>query len=131
MSIPTSNNIGDLIKYDMPEFKDWLMGKFIEWEKTQPRRQSYSAFARYLNVKQSSLSQWMAGSYDPEDENIEKIAEKLGEETYDALGLPRPDRQLEKLVNIYDGVPEENHEVLISLVEEIAKKLGFGTKRKR
>lgn len=131
MSIPTSNNIGDLIEYDMPEFKDWLMGKFIEWEKTQPRRQSYSAFARYLNVKQSSLSQWMAGSYDPEDENIEKIAEKLGEETYDALGLPRPDRQLEKLVNIYDGVPEENHEVLISLVEEIAKKLGFGTKRKR
>jgi transcriptional regulator with XRE-family HTH domain len=75
----------------MSKIKDWLLAQFIEWEKMQPRRQTYSAFARYLDVKQSTLSQWMAGNYDPQDEKIiAKLAAKLGEEVYDVLGLPHP-----------------------------------------
>jgi transcriptional regulator with XRE-family HTH domain len=114
----------------MIEFKDWLMEKLIEWGKTQDRRhQSDSAFARYLKVPQSSLSQWLAGSYLPEEENIKKIEEKYGDEVYDALGRPRPDHLFEKLEKLYDETPDENHEELINRVEDIAKGLGLGTKR--
>lgn len=73
------------------EFKDWLMDKFVSWERTQTRRQSFSAFARYLDVKQASLSQWMNGSYTPTGENLIKVANKLGSEVYRVVGLPAPD----------------------------------------
>jgi hypothetical protein len=43
-----------LIKLEYMEFKDWLVDKFLELEKTQPKRQPYVAFARYLGVKQSA-----------------------------------------------------------------------------
>jgi len=72
-------------------FKDWLMDKFVEWERTQKRRQSFSAFARYLDVKQASLSQWLNGSYTPTGENLVKVADKLGTEVYRVVGLPAPD----------------------------------------
>lgn len=67
------------------------MGKFIAWEKTQTRRQSYSAFARYLGVKQASLSQWMNGNYTPTGDNLVKVAAVLGPEVYKVLGLVSPD----------------------------------------
>jgi transcriptional regulator with XRE-family HTH domain len=70
----------------MSAYSDWLMQRFIEWERTKPRRQSYTAFARYLGVNQSSLSQWLAGTYPPSGENVEKIASKLGEEIYLLVG---------------------------------------------
>jgi transcriptional regulator with XRE-family HTH domain len=116
----------------MPEFKDWFMGKRNNWEKGQPHGQhSDSAFARYLTVKQSSLSQWLAGSYLPDDENMEKIAGKLGDDAYDAAGRPRPDRKREKLLQMYDNTSTEKHDELIRLVEEIYKNLLLGNDRKR
>ena len=71
-------------------FKDWLMNQLIEWEKTKPRKQSDTAFARYLGVKQSSLSQWLAGNYDPDEENAHKISLRLGDEVYKVLGVDPP-----------------------------------------
>lgn len=73
------------------DFKDWLMEKFFEWEKTQKRRQSYSAFARYLNVKTATLTQWRLGGYTPTGVNLVKVADKLGTEVYRVVGLPVPD----------------------------------------
>ncbi len=45
----------------MATVKDWLAQKFNAWEKTQGGRQSYYAFARYLEVSQSGLGAWMNG----------------------------------------------------------------------
>ncbi len=88
------------------KYSEWLMGKFTEWEKAQRSRQSYSAFARYLGVKQSSLSQWIAGNYPPGGENLQKIATKLGYEIYDVLGISRPETGEEELARQH-GVPPE------------------------
>jgi len=75
------------------KYNDWLMGKFNSWEKETGKRQSFSAFSRYLGVKQSSLSQWLAGNYPPTGENVEKIAQKCGDEIYEVLGLISPRRE--------------------------------------
>lgn len=72
------------------EYKNWLMEKFVEWEKKQSRRQSYSAFARYLGVKQPTLTRWLAGDNPPDGDNLRIVAEKLGYEIYDILGIERP-----------------------------------------
>jgi transcriptional regulator with XRE-family HTH domain len=95
------------------DYNRWLMDKFVEWERKKGQRQSYSAFARYLGVKQSSLSQWLAGNYPPSRENVEKLAEKLGPEIYDIMGMERPDPDIEQLVRLYSAAtPEQKKEIL-------------------
>jgi len=71
-------------------YNEWLLKKFREWEDTKSGRQSVSAFARHLNVKQSSLSKWMSGAYPPGEDNLLKIASKLGFEIYGILGIDPP-----------------------------------------
>ena len=97
----------------MEKLPAWLTRKFREWESKTGRRQSLSAFARYLGVKQPSLSHWINHDNPPSYENIEKLAEKLGPEIYDIMGMPRPDPNIEKLVELYSAAsPEQKKEIL-------------------
>jgi transcriptional regulator with XRE-family HTH domain len=104
------------------EFRDWLMGKMREWEGKD--RKNFSAFARYLDVNQGSLSQWFSGSYVPGQENVEKIAAKLGPEVYDVLGLPRPDPAVEEIVEITKELTPEEKEELVSVVHQWLREHG-------
>ena len=91
MSIPNIYLFDKLIKSEKMDFSSWMMEKFKEWEQDQPRgRSSFTAFARYLGVKQPSLTRWMAGDNPPDAGNIQKLSEKLGPEIYEILGFARP-----------------------------------------
>lgn len=79
-----------LLKLVYMNFKDWIMGKFLEWEKETGKRQSFSAYGRYLGIKQSTFSQWLNGSSVPSYENAVSISLKVGEQVYDVLGYARP-----------------------------------------
>ena len=73
------------------EFSDWIRNKFLEWERERGSRQSYSEFARYLGVKQTTLSQWMRGGFEPKGEYVDRLAVHLGTEIYGILGIGEPD----------------------------------------
>lgn len=68
----------------------WLLRKFREWETSTGGRQTVSAFARYLGVKQPSLNRWMNSDSVPDFENAVKISQKLGTEIFEILNLPVP-----------------------------------------
>lgn len=110
----------------MPSYDQWIMDRFIEWERGEPRRQSYSAFARYLDVNQSSLSQWIAGSYPPSGENVVKIADRLGYEIYDILEIPQDERPIRKdLREAIRQVPPENQDELLDLIDQFLIDHGY------
>lgn len=117
INLYNSSDLGD--NSEVP-YKDWLMQKFVQWEKRQTRRQSFSAFARYLGVSQSSLSQWMAGTYPPTGDNIDKIAAKLGDEIYLLVG-ELPPKYKEQLAN----VPPEEQGKLLDLIAEFLRQTGI------
>lgn len=48
-------------------------------------------FAKYLGVSQPTVSSWLNGKRRPTGKNIDTIADLLGPEIYDLLGLQRPD----------------------------------------
>ena len=100
------------------EFKDYLLKKFWEWEKSTGKRQSFSAFANYLGVKQSAFAHWIGGNITPSRESVDKLAEKLGEETYDAAGLPRPDPRISLV-----GLPPDVAEALEHNVDRALSKI--------
>ena len=102
------------------KFSDWLNECFLDWEKQQGKRQTVSAFARYLGVPQSSLSSWMAGAYIPSGENLLLLATKLGVEIYDTLGILRPsiaDPDLLYIASVWDKLPQADRKVLVATIK--------------
>ncbi|GAP08039.1 predicted transcriptional regulator [Anaerolinea thermolimosa] len=107
----------------MPLFKDWLAQKFNDWEKTQGRKQSYYAFARYLGVSQANLAQWMEGAALPSGDDLRTLAELLGAEVYDLLQMDRPDPQLERLLGGFPALPSSLRERLSVAIWEASQYL--------
>lgn len=69
--------------------KEFLDQKFAEWRNAD-RAKTIQDFSIYLGVEYGALEHWMSGRRSPRRENVAKLAEKLGIETYDAAGLARP-----------------------------------------
>lgn len=103
-----------LYNVHMPKlFKDYLFNKFLEWEKTQPgRRSTYTAYSRYLGIKQQLVSVWMKGTFKPNEENAVKLASKLGDEVYDYLDFPKPDPLLTELQANWDILTDEERSTI-------------------
>ena len=94
---------------------EWFLQKFREWELKTSRKQTESAFAKYLGVKPPTLNRWTNGNATPQGENLRLLARKLGPEVYDILGLVRPD-----LIPIpLDALPTGFKTELSAALEEI------------
>jgi len=74
----------------MKTTQDFFNEKFRQWGIKTRRRPTITAFAKYLDVSQATMSGWMAGNTVPNGENLLNVGQKLGYEIYDILGLPRP-----------------------------------------
>jgi transcriptional regulator with XRE-family HTH domain len=102
----------------MANAKDWLNQKFAEWEKSQGSRQSYYAFARFLDVSQSGLGQWMTGASMPGGNDLLTIAEKLGPEIYEIMGLPRPNAEVQRVTVSFAALPADMRQRLTNAIAE-------------
>jgi len=107
------------------EFTEWLLDKFRGWERKTGRRQTITAFARYLGVKQPTLSRWMAGDNPPEYDVIEKLAAKLGNDVYNVLGYIPPE-----LKPRLDAIPPEEREAFFDWIDKYIEEKGYSFKRK-
>lgn len=107
----------------MATVKDWLNHKFSEWEKSQGGRQSYYAFAHYLEVSQSGLGTWMTGGENPAGDDLIAIAEKLGPEIYDILGLPRPNAEVQRVTVSFASLPPDIRQSLTGALSEVDQAL--------
>jgi transcriptional regulator with XRE-family HTH domain len=103
----------------MATVKDWLNQKFTEWERAQGHKQSYYAFARYLEVSQSGLAQWMIGNGTPGGDDLLNIANRLGADVYDVLGLPRPNAEVQRVTVSFASLPPDIRQRLTNAVGEV------------
>lgn len=76
------------------DFRQYLEGKFLEWQQQQGGRRTVSEFAEHIGVTQAAISSWWNNNRIPQSDSIRKLADKLGLEVYDVLGLERPDADL-------------------------------------
>lgn len=94
--------------------------KYLEWQVTQGERKSIEAFAEYLDVKKTTLVQWMNDQRKPGPENVERLASTLGIEVYDTLDLPRPDERLLRIKKAWENLSEEEKSALAVQIEQLA-----------
>ena len=102
----------------MNKFPNYLTKKFLEWQTELGARKTLEDFADYLNVSRPLLSFWMNGKRIPNADNLENISAILGNEIYDALDLPRPNPNLQKINRLLEFLPEE---IQIKLAKETEK----------
>jgi transcriptional regulator with XRE-family HTH domain len=89
-------------------------------EDQQHQRISISWFARHFGIKQGSLSNYLAGQTEPNEENLHKLAAKIGPAVYDALGKPRPvpnDPVLRYVVARWSRLTADEQEEIRRIVE--------------
>lgn len=103
---------------------EWLNLKFLSWEQSEGRRKTLGEFAEYLGVSRISLSDWINGKYAPKAQNIGKLAERLGLEIYDLVGIPRPlpqqmDSKIIELVNLTAQFPNEIQTAIIGVYQKV------------
>jgi transcriptional regulator with XRE-family HTH domain len=70
----------------------YLNREMIEWQRAQGVRKTSREFAAYLGVSSKSLNDWLNAVVSPRDDNVIKIANKLGYDIYDILEWVRPEK---------------------------------------
>lgn len=92
-------------------------------------RVSLRAYSQYLNIPHPTLISWLNGEHYPAYDKLLDIAQKLeailGDQTYDLLGLDRPDRLLHELRADYDAVPKERRAEMLDMIQDWLKENGF------
>lgn len=63
----------------------------------------------------------MTDNRTPTGDTVDILADKLGLEVYDALGMPRPHRQLAEIRATYNALPPHLQDELHQLIMDYAK----------
>lgn len=102
----------------MNNFRQFLEMKFLDWQQRSGGRKTVLEFAVWLGVSQQTVSSWWNNpDKKPQGDNIRKLADKLGVEVYDVLGLPRPDPDLFYIQRVWDELTPEIRKALREKVE--------------
>lgn len=112
-------------------FRQYLELKYLEWQREIGGRKTVIEFANYLGVSQQVLSSWWNKDRVPQGENIQKLANKLGLEVYDVLGLKRPNAMLYYITKHWDDLPETIQEEILNKAESYVKHANQTTPVKR
>lgn len=95
---------------------EWLFMKWRDLEGERKHRISQAQFARYCNVPQANMSNYLNDIREPDLENADKIAAKLGPQIYDILGMSRrvpKDQKLWDVIDLWYKLTPEQQERLL------------------
>jgi transcriptional regulator with XRE-family HTH domain len=106
---------------DAMTFREWINHKYIEWRGAS--RSTISQFASYIGVPQSTLSRWMNEDMItmPRADIIARLAELFGDDVYEVLHLPSPqriDQAIATLATIIEEYPAEIRPLINGAIDQ-------------
>lgn len=86
-------------------FHDWIKFKYLEWS---DNKKSENQFARYLGISQATVNAWFNRTRGQPTSKaiINKLADKLGVEVYEVLGLSVPGLTSENSQSLFEATSE-------------------------
>lgn len=99
---------------------NWLELKYLEWQTKEGGVRTMAEFADYLGIVRMTLSRWMNGRNIPDKKYVDQLADKLGPEIYDLMGLPRPDPSLVYIIKRWPALTIEQRKILREQAEQYA-----------
>lgn len=99
-----------------------LHHEFLAWERSTGKRQSLLNYARWLGLKQSTLSTVMNGNSSPTIETLQILARRLGPRVYLAVGIEPPgmadDDDLRFILANWGRLPPEVQSKILEIMRE-------------
>lgn len=99
-------------------FSEWLERQYLQWQMRQGSRATLGEFADYLGISRAVLSHYMNGIRKPSGQNVARLAARLGPETYDLLGLQRPDPNLQFITRYWHTLQPKEQQFLVEQVKQ-------------
>jgi hypothetical protein len=111
---------------NMTPFQQLLVDYTLELQNKKGRLIGDTEMARHFKVNYGSYNAWVNGTREPDMSNAIKIAEKIGPQVYDVLGLPRVvssrNPQLRFIVEYWDRLDSDIQKIIYDHVREEAEK---------
>jgi len=98
-------------------FAKYLETKYLDWQREMGERKTIEEFGHYIGVSQGAVSLWMNGKREPAADSVKLLANVLGPEVYDVLGLERPDPRLVYIQQVWSKLPLEAQADLREMAE--------------
>lgn len=97
-------------------FGEWLDRRYVAWQNSEGGSRTMGEFAEFLEFPRETVSRWANGKKKPNERFVaDKLANKLGDEVYDVLGMEPTDPRLRKLnlrwPQLSEAKKNEIHEV--------------------
>lgn len=103
---------------EVNKLASWLEKQYIDWMAKEKQVKSQREFAELLGIDPVKLNQYLNGRRKmPDLETVNLIAEKLGPEIYDILGLARPDPQLQALTHKWHTLDQATKDKILEIAE--------------
>ncbi|MBX3045704.1 MAG: helix-turn-helix transcriptional regulator [Anaerolineales bacterium] len=102
-------------------FPAWLEQKYLEWQGQRGKRATLAQFAEHLGISAPLLSHYLNGLRKPTAENVGKLAQRLGPEIYEILGLQDPDPKLRFIARNWGRLTSEQQQQLLASAETMLK----------
>lgn len=103
------------------KFSDFINEKYEDWRRKQGEgeKRTVTRFAEWLGIPQSTVATWLSGGYPPSNEGtIRKLADKLGPDVYDILGIKDP--FVIEIMNKLDKLTPENRAKAEALIKKLS-----------
>jgi hypothetical protein len=113
--------IAGSIMESSPKFSSWLEQQYVQWQQQHGKRTKLIQFAKHLGISAPLLSHYMKGIRKPAGSTVHKLAQRLGPEIYDVLGLQRPDAQLVFISRNWSMLTEEQKREIVDKVKKNTK----------
>ncbi len=113
------------------DFPAWLEQKYLEWQGERGKRATLAQFADHLGISAPLLSHYLNGLRKPTADNVRKLAQRLGPEVYEILGLQDPDPKLRFIARNWGRLTSEQQQQLLAAAEKMLKVGHERTKARR
>lgn len=105
---------------DKEKVRQWIMDKFLDWQKQSRDRKSVTEFSAYLGIGNTTVTKWLNGDRTPRGVYIEMVARKLGDEIYELVGTKKKDRS-SLMDSLYEELLPEQQEKVDGLIRKFAE----------
>jgi len=106
-------------------FVTWLNAQFLAWQASLGKKQSVTAWAKSLDMDRDVVNQWLNGRRRPNRESADALAERLGMDVYDALGLDKPPALVIELTRYMGDLDDHDIEAIRAILARAsARRIG-------
>jgi transcriptional regulator with XRE-family HTH domain len=96
-----------------------LFEKFIEYQQKVGGRKSLKEFAAYIGIGPVHLNRLMNERRSPGEKTVAKLSEFFQDyRFYDAVGLPRPDPDLQNIIKDWQNLPDDAKQSIREIMAE-------------